>query len=101
MTNKPVGHDHGFKLVEFIACGALGFMPPDEQTMRLRFLSAAGEHLEETRPAQRSELTARISITEQLKWWLLAFGDGVEVLSPKQLRDEFRARPSVANHRYL
>ena len=110
MTSNPIRQDHGFKLDEFIASGALGFMPTDDQTLRLRFFSGAGNHLEETRLVANQkirridsttlELTARLPITEQLKWWLLAFGDGVEVLAPKQLRAEFRTRLSAANLRY-
>ena len=29
--------------------------------------------------------------TAELHWWLLGFGDGAEVVEPKELRDEFRA----------
>jgi predicted DNA-binding transcriptional regulator YafY len=28
--------------------------------------------------------------TQQLRWWLLGFGDGVEVMKPAKLRREFR-----------
>lgn len=37
----------------------------------------------------RFELTASISDSVQLRWWLRGYGDRVEVLSPKRLRDEF------------
>jgi len=30
-------------------------------------------------------------VTEELRWWLLIFGNGVEVLTPKPLRSEFKA----------
>ena len=109
-TIKPIRQDHGFKLDEYLAGGALGFMSTGEQTLRLRFFNGAGDHLEETRLVANQkirrmdsatlELTARLPVTEQLKWWLLAFGDCVEVLAPKQLRDEFRTRLSAANQRY-
>jgi len=31
-------------------------------------------------------LTADVEDTAQLRWWLLAFGDQVEVLKPQELR---------------
>ena len=34
-------------------------------------------------------LKASLPNTEQLRWWLLGFGDRVEVLKPKSLRKEF------------
>ena len=36
-------------------------------------------------------LTATVQDTEELRWWLLGFGNGVEVLGPKALRAEFKA----------
>ena len=34
-------------------------------------------------------LKASLANTEQLRWWLLGFGNRVEVLKPKSLRNEF------------
>ena len=31
-----------------------------------------------------------VADTAELRWWLLGFGDGVEVVRPKALRNEFR-----------
>ena len=33
-------------------------------------------------------LHARVADTEQLRWWLRGFGDKVEVIGPKRLREE-------------
>jgi predicted DNA-binding transcriptional regulator YafY len=33
-------------------------------------------------------LQAKVVNTEQLRWWLLGFGDKVEVIKPKTLRQE-------------
>ena len=62
--------------------------------------SAAGAHLLETPLADDQEtgetkdgrlrLRATVQDTEQLRWWLLSFGDKVEILKPKRLRYEFR-----------
>ena len=37
---------------------------------------------------QGGTLTATVADTAELRWWLLGFGDGVEVLGPKALRRE-------------
>ena len=110
VKNAPIRRGHGFRLNDFVAGGSLGFMPTEEQTVRLRFFHGAGDHLEETRlvanqkirriESDTTELTARLPITEQLKWWLLGFGDGVEVLAPKYLRTEFRDCLLAAQGRY-
>ena len=34
------------------------------------------------------QLTATVADTSELRWWLLGFGDGVEVIGPKSLRKE-------------
>ncbi|MBU2647762.1 WYL domain-containing protein [bacterium] len=36
----------------------------------------------------------------ELQWWLLGFGDRVEVLKPKKLRAEFTARISRLSEMY-
>jgi len=39
----------------------------------------------------RMRLQASVKDTLELRWWLLGFGDKVEVLVPKSLRTEFSA----------
>jgi predicted DNA-binding transcriptional regulator YafY len=34
-------------------------------------------------------LSATVADTAELRWWLLGFGEGVEVIGPKSLRNEF------------
>ncbi len=36
------------------------------------------------------QVTATVSGSQQLRWWLLAFGGLVEVLKPEWLREKFR-----------
>ena len=60
----------------------------------------AGFHLTETPISANQELKqlgdgryrlkATLPNTSQLRWWLLGFGQGVEVIKPKSLRDEFK-----------
>ncbi|MBD3668519.1 MAG: WYL domain-containing protein [Kangiella sp.] len=33
---------------------------------------------------------ASITVTQSVKWWLLGFGDQVEVIKPKALREEMK-----------
>ena len=59
----------------------------------------AGFHLTETpisidqKLVQTKEgkylLKAKLADTSQLRWWLLGFGDQVEIIKPSKLREEF------------
>ena len=109
VTDEPIP-SNDFDLDGFIAEGQLGFMPEREQTVRVRFYEGAGAHLavtpissgqklKETDEGEH-ELTVHLPITEQLKWWLLGFGDCAEVLAPKSLRDEFKSRLNAAARHY-
>ncbi len=48
----------------------------------------------------RTRLQAKVKDTLELRWWLLGFGDKVEVLAPKSLREEFAAITQRAAARY-
>ncbi len=37
----------------------------------------------------RIQITATVKDTRQLRWWLLGFGDQVEAVRPKKIKDEF------------
>lgn len=88
----------------------MGFMPTGTQRVRVRFYDGAGSHLEETPISVTQTLTvqkngvadlvATLPVTEQFKWWLLGFGDRVEVLAPAALRKEIHRRLSAAEKRY-
>jgi len=43
-------------------------------------------------PDGRVEVKARVADSLQLRWWLLGFADGVEVVLPTSLRQELRDR---------
>jgi len=45
-------------------------------------------------------VTATVPNTGQLRWWLMSLGQGVEVLTPKKLRDEVAAALSAAARQY-
>lgn len=87
-----------FDLDAYIESGAMGFGGSEGITLVAVFRDNAGDHLHETplAPDQRLkplgpgelQLQAKVVNTEQLRWWLLGFGDKVEVVKPKALRQE-------------
>lgn len=97
LTDARARRPRGFDLDDYIQQGAFGY-PASDDRIRIRVLFDAGtaHHLYETplssdqalAPAQdgRVELTASVPDTEDLRWWLLGFGAGVEVKSPARLR---------------
>jgi predicted DNA-binding transcriptional regulator YafY len=44
---------------------------------------------------ERMLLRATVENTAELRWWILGFGELVEVLAPADLRGEFRERASA------
>jgi predicted DNA-binding transcriptional regulator YafY len=102
MLLEPATLHKNFSLAAYIADGNMGFgktMPVD---LVLRFTRNAGEHLWDTPlaanqqivelPDGRVEVKARVADSLQLRWWLLGFADGVEVVLPTSLRQELRDR---------
>ncbi|MDZ7841711.1 MAG: WYL domain-containing protein [Gammaproteobacteria bacterium] len=97
MTEARARRPRGFDLDEYIQQGAFGY-PESDNRIRLKALfdAATAHHLYETpissdqslRPREdgRVELTATVLDTEDLRWWLLGFGAGVEVVGPARLR---------------
>lgn len=101
-SKKPVGFDMDQEVERSQGMGG------SNEPIRLvtRFWRKAGSHLMETRLAEDQViqdddesdyhfwLTATVNDTAQLRWWLLSFGQHVEVFEPKELRAE------LANHAY-
>jgi predicted DNA-binding transcriptional regulator YafY len=94
----------GFDMNTFLAQqNGLGFATGrGDVCVQLRFRNHTGAHLLETPlsadqdvrecEAGVHEVTATVPDTAQLAWWLLGFGDQVEVLAPAHLREEMRAK---------
>jgi predicted DNA-binding transcriptional regulator YafY len=92
-----------FDLDHYIASGTFEYTKPEGKPIKLTTLFTAGaaHHLRETplsadqqltdKKDGRAQLTATVKDSQQLRWWLLGFGDQVEVIRPKGLREEFRA----------
>jgi predicted DNA-binding transcriptional regulator YafY len=96
MLEKPATRPDGFDLDASIAAGHFA-SPYSGEPVRLEALFEvdAAFHLRETRPSDGQALvdqpdgrvlvTATVPDTGELHWWLLGFGDAVEVVSPKDL----------------
>ena len=98
MMDEPVAAPAGFSLDAYIAADAFAY-PHSEQpiTIELAFAPEAGAHLRETflaadqrivEKAGRLHLSAAIRPSQELLWWILGFGDQVEVIRPAPLRQE-------------
>lgn len=100
LLDVPARLPEGFNIDTYIAKGEFG-MPMSSKSIRLVVLLDpwAAVHLRETRLSEdqtmeeqdddRLLLKATVLDTGELRWWLLGFGDGVEVLKPVALRREF------------
>jgi predicted DNA-binding transcriptional regulator YafY len=96
-----------FNLDAYLASGT--FQYPEVEGGKIKlvafFSSGAADHLAETplsddqelnpKKDGRVEVSATVTDSSQLRWWLLGFGDYVEVVRPKKLRVEFE---SIAEH---
>lgn len=89
-----------FDLHQFVHSGTFGFLLSDRQiTIQLRFTDfVTASHLLETPLAEDQKVhhdkdgsvlvEATVPDTARLRWWILGFGEQVEVLEPKELRAE-------------
>jgi len=91
----------GFNLDDYLAAGSFEYVEKENGTIKLKalFFDGTGQHLLET-PLNEDQKTlvlgdgqlqveATVKDSAQIRWWLMGFGDGVEVLEPQNLRVEF------------
>jgi predicted DNA-binding transcriptional regulator YafY len=96
--DETLNYPKGFDLDHYIASGALHFGVGEQMRLEAIFTAGAAEHLHETALSTDQQLyllkdgrvrvTATVTETSQLCWWLLGFGDQVEVMKPAKLRAE-------------
>jgi len=90
----------GFNLDDYIASGELDFAIGGSITLKAKISNQVTIHLQE-RPLHEDQtltkcddgayiLESTTQNTNELRWWLLGFGDQLEVLEPAELRDNFR-----------
>lgn len=104
MTDEPVAEpDGGFDFEAYLAEGPFEYPEGDDITLELRVQEGVAFHLQETPLAddqalapeadgEHWHLRATVQDTARLRWWLLGFAAGVEVLAPEHLRAEFAER---------
>jgi len=96
----PGAAPDGFDLDNYIASGELDFSIGGEIKLKARVNKQIAIHLEE-RPLHDEQrliecddgsylLESTTRDTSEMRWWLLGFGSGVEVIAPEYLRDEFK-----------
>lgn len=93
MLDEPARPPGDFDLQAYAHSGVLGFMDNGPIKLVMRMEAPAAEHLYET-PLSEDQVIARddregwvrisatVHDTSQLRWWLLGFGDQVNVLAP-------------------
>jgi len=110
VLDKPASIPDGFNLDDYIASGELDFAVGGTIKLKALFSKDAAFHLDE-RPLSddqkiewqqngRMLVTATVQDTSELRWWLMGFGDQVEVLEPQGLREEFQGIISRMAARY-
>lgn len=93
-------YPEGYKLDTEIASGSFDFGEGRAVELIIKLSVEAAKHLFETPLSkdQQSQIldddqvlvTATVVDTPQLKWWLLALGEGVEVIQPDSLRNQIK-----------
>jgi predicted DNA-binding transcriptional regulator YafY len=90
-----------FNLQQYEESGAFGYARSDDTIiLEMKMKIAAARHLRETPISQDQDIsealsgwvTVRASVHDRkdLIWWILGFGDQVEVVSPAETRDRVR-----------
>jgi len=110
VLDQPSNVPAGFNLDDYITSGELDFVVGSDIKLKALFSVGAAFHLAERplsddqsikkQPDGRMLVTATSQDTSELRWWLLGFGDQVEVISPKSLRKEFEAIASRLKTNY-
>jgi predicted DNA-binding transcriptional regulator YafY len=91
-----------FDLDRYIQEGEFSYPVGEPIHLEVVFRHGAHLHLQDTPLSADQRLTAlddervlvhaTVENTAELRWWLLGFGEFVEVLAPADMREEFRAR---------
>lgn len=103
LSNKPSRAAPDFSLEAYCRQGAFEYVDDLRDNLivlKARFCNEAAVHLRETPLAEDQVIedcpqaadwcvvSATVRDSRMLRWWLLGFGDGVEVLEPESLRGE-------------
>jgi predicted DNA-binding transcriptional regulator YafY len=98
VTDFDIKIPKGFNLQQYEASGALGYLKSGETIkLELKLTSAAAKHLKDTpfsddQIISESDKNGWVTVSgtvpdrEDLRWWILGFGEQVEVVYPLTLR---------------
>jgi len=110
LLDQPAHRPEYFDLKGFIDSGQLGFGQGKILSLKIAFRSDTAMHLRDTplsldqriTPYEegRVMVTATLADTQQLAWWLLGFGDKVEVIEPVELRQKMAEIAANMNRLY-
>ena len=94
--NEQSKRPEKFSLQEYASSSVFGFNDNGVIDLTLKFTQDAGQHLYETpinnsqsiEETKEGEIIVHVNISDnaQLRWWILGFGDQVEVIEPLSLR---------------
>ena len=107
--NHPL--EINFSLKHYISKGKFEYIVTEQESIKLELKVSKGiaKHLNESKLSEDQiifetpeglVLNATTKNTKQLRWWLLGFGDGIEVLKPYTLRDEFKQIAQKMSNKY-
>ena len=100
-----------FDIDDYLDKESLSFLRTEKKLkVELLFRGNTGFHLSET-PVSKDQkykeekngkirISGTVADTEQLRWWILGFGENVEVIKPSTLRDEIALRVKLVNAIY-
>lgn len=109
-SETPARQLQSFDLEEYSRSAIVRYPVGGSIKVKLRFSDEAGFHLTEATLSQDQSIDqqpdgsyfvrATVADTAQLRWWLLGFGAGVEVLGPCSLRKEIASYAEQMAARY-
>lgn len=103
LLDEEVTTSKEFSLRDYIEKESAFNYPESNDVIKLKIIldQGAAWHLTERKLSEDQKLietkdgnyclTASVANTAGLRWWLLGFGDGLEVVLPKSLRKEFKS----------
>lgn len=110
ILDDPIRSPAGFDFAKYVASSASKFWAQGKIRLIARFTSEAAGHLRETPVSKDQELVdlgnaevelrATVESDDTLRWWLLGFGSQVEVLAPRELREDLGNELKQAALRY-
>ena len=99
LLDETITPHKSFRLSDYVAEGAFSYGDSEmEIDLVARFDKEAALHLQESPLSPSQELhhegdwtvvKARVKNSARLRWWLLGFGEQVEILEPESLRSDF------------